>query len=59
MVGVVMHRWRRIKMGQRLELEIVIRANHVRMTHDSAAGMRVTSGMCARVCACVLCHTVH
>jgi len=46
-------------MGQRLELEIVIRANHVRMTHDSAAGMRVTSGMCARVCACVLCHTVH
>ena len=42
--GTVMHRWHRIKQGQRLELEVIIHANHVRISQDANAGVTVTDG---------------
>ena len=43
----MMHRWHRIKQGQRLELEVIIHANHVRISQDANAGVLVTDGSCA------------
>ena len=51
--GTLTRRWSRISRGARCDLEVLVKANHVRIISDSHAGGIVTDGECRKtVSAC-------